>query len=128
MAKILIVDDSSFMRKIISNVMESAGHIIVGEACNANEAMEKYAKLKPNLVIMDVNMGDISGVEGLRRIKILDKKAKIVMCSSMGQQSIIRECLQEGALDFIVKPFNKQKILEITNNALRYEPKYQNIT
>src|SRR5690554_5408605 len=81
MAKILIVDDSNFMKKIVKNIVEEAGHIVIGEASDGNEAMEKYVLLKPDLVIMDIIMNKTTGLEGLNRINIIDPKAKVIMCS-----------------------------------------------
>ena len=118
MAKILIVDDSSFMRQVIGSIVKQAGHIVVGEASDGNEALTKYAQLKPELVIMDITMDNVTGLEGLRRIKIFDPRAKIIMCSAMGQQSMIEEALNAGALDFIIKPFKKDEVINAINRAL----------
>ncbi|NMA01297.1 MAG: response regulator [Clostridia bacterium] len=117
MAKILIVDDSSFMRKVIGSIIRQAGHIVIGEASDGNEALTKYAQLKPELVIMDITMNNVTGLEGLRRIKIFDPMAKVIMCSAMGQQSMIEEALEE-ALDFIIKPFKKDEVINAINKAL----------
>lgn len=119
MAKILVVDDSNFMRKVLSRIIKDAGHIVVGEACNGNEAMEKYVKLKPDLVIMDIIMKKVTGLEGLKRIKILDHNAKIIMCSAMGQQPMIKKAFSEGALGFIIKPFEKEKVIDVINKVLQ---------
>src|SRR5690554_1523906 len=108
MARILVVDDSLFMRKMLKGIIEKAGHKVIGEACDGNEAMEKYVELQPNLVTMDITMPNVTGLEGLRRIKKIDRDAKIIMCSAMGQQSMIKEALSEGAIDFIIKPFQKE--------------------
>ena len=118
MAKILKVDDSSFMRKVIGSIIRQAGHIVIGEASDGNEALTKYAQLKPELVIMDITMNNVTGLEGLRRIKIFDPMAKVIMCSAMGQQSMIEEALEEGALDFIIKPFKKDEVINAINKAL----------
>lgn len=120
MARILIADDSQFMRKILRSINEKGGHTVVGEACDGNEAMEKYVQLQPDLVIMDITMPNVDGLEGLRNIKIIDPNAKIIICSAMGrQQFILKEALSEGALDIISKPFQKKKILNSINNALQ---------
>ncbi len=118
MAKILIVDDSLFMRKVLKGIIEKEGHIVIDEACNGDDAMEKYAKSQPNLVIMDITMPDVDGLEGLRRIKVLDNNAKIIMCSAMGQDPFIKEAIDNGALDFIIKPFRKEQVIGTINRVL----------
>jgi len=118
MAKILIIDDSNFMRKLLKRIIEDSGHIIVGEASDGTEVLQKYKKLKPDLIFMDITMKNMSGFEALKIIKTVDNKAKIIMCSAMGQQLMIKNCIYEGALDFIVKPFKKDKIIESINKAL----------
>jgi two-component system chemotaxis response regulator CheY len=124
MAKVLIVDDSLFMRRILRGIVEGAGHVVIGEAGDGNEAMERYVELQPHLVIMDITMPNVDGLEGLRRIRIIDHDAKVIMCSAMGQQSFIKEALDMGALDFIVKPFRKDKVIQTINRALEYHPRY----
>lgn len=109
--KILIVDDSWFMRTLIRQMIEKHGHIAVGEASDGQEAFEKYAAEKPDLVIMDITMENVDGIEGVRRIKAFDKDAKIIMCSGMGQQSYIRRAIMAGAHDFIVKPIDEKRLL-----------------
>ena len=118
MAKILVVDDSLFMRKVVGNIIKEAGHTIIGEAHDGEEAMVKYAQLKPDLVIMDITMENVNGLEGLKRIKILDHNSKVIMCSAMGQQSFMEEAFSEGALDFIIKPFKKEKVINVIYLAL----------
>lgn len=119
MAKILVVDDSLFIRKILTDIIKKSGHTVVGQACDGNEALEQYVKLKPDLVIMDITMPNVTGLEGLKMIKIVDDKAKVIMCSAMGQKSIIKEAISEGALDFIIKPFQKKKVIDIINKSLK---------
>lgn len=118
MAKVLVVDDSLFMRKIVKDIVKDAGHTVIGEACDGNEAVEKYMQLKPDLVIMDITMPNANGLEGLKGIKIIDPNAKIIMCSAMGQELMMREVFSEGALDFIVKPFEKDKVIDTIKSAL----------
>jgi two-component system chemotaxis response regulator CheY len=113
MAKILIVDDAQFMRNILRKLFESAGHTIVGEAGTADEGVEEYAKLKPDIVTMDICMPNKSGIDAIKEIVKLDKNAKILVCSALGQELLVMEAVQAGAKDFIVKPFKKEKIIEV---------------
>ena len=122
MANILIVDDALFMRKILSDIFSKEGHKVVGEAENANEAIKLYKKLKPDIVTMDIIMPEIDGVSTLKAIKQilqLDKDAKIVIVSAMGQQDMVVESIQAGAKDFIVKPFQRSRIIESIARLLK---------
>lgn len=110
--KILIVDDAAFMRVTLKNMLVKAGYEIVGEAANGREAIKKYKDLKPELVTMDITMPDMGGIEAARNILEIDKNAKIVMCSAMGQKALIVEAIEAGAKDFIIKPFDKKRVLE----------------
>lgn len=110
MARILVVDDASFMRAMLKGILEGLGHEIVGEASNGAEAFERYKNLKPDLVTMDITMPDTNGLEGLKLIMDYDSDAKVVMCSAMGQQAMVLEAIQIGAKDFIVKPFTADRI------------------
>ena len=106
MAKnILICDDAAFMRMMIKDILTKNGYNIVGEAENGAKAVEKYAELKPDLVLMDITMPEMDGIEALKKIKAADANASIIMCSAMGQQAMVIESIQSGAKDFIVKPF-----------------------
>jgi len=108
MANIMIVDDSKFMRKILSDILIEAGHRIVGEAENATEAAELYRQLKPDLVTLDYVMPEIEGTNAISALKAMiemDPRAKVVMVSAMGQHEVMGECIQAGARDFITKPF-----------------------
>jgi two-component system chemotaxis response regulator CheY len=106
----MLVDDSRFMHTYITNIIEKLGHKVIGTAQNGREAISQYVKLKPDLVFMDVIMDDISGITAVEKIMGLDKDARIVMCSAMGQEIIIKEAIREGAKDFIVKPFQSNDI------------------
>ena len=122
MANILIVDDALFMRKILSDILSEEGHKIVGEAENAKEAIELYKKHKPDIVTMDIIMPEIDGIDTLKAIKQIlksDKKAKIVIVSAMGQQDMVVESIQAGAKDFIVKPFQRSRIIEAITRLLK---------
>ncbi|MDF2474019.1 MAG: cheY [Anaerocolumna sp.] len=118
MANILLVDDSAFMRKMEGDVITKNGHVIVGEAGNGKEAIDMYQKLLPDLVIMDITMPELNGVEAVKVIKTLDPKAKIIMLSAMGQDYMVIEAISSGASDFIVKPFQDEKFIKSINNVL----------
>jgi two-component system chemotaxis response regulator CheY len=119
MAKgILIVDDAAFMRMMIKEILTKNGYEVVGEAENGLKAVEKYAELKPELIIMDITMPELDGIEAVKKIRALDGNAKIIMCSAMGQQAMVIEAIQAGAKDFIVKPFQPERVLEAVNKVL----------
>lgn len=111
-AKILICDDAAFMRMMIKDILLKSGYEIAGEAENGHAAVSKYKECKPDLVMMDITMPKMDGIEALKEIKKADSDATIVMCSAMGQQAMVIESIQAGAKDFIVKPFQKEKVLE----------------
>lgn len=110
MARILITDDAAFMRMQLRNIFESLGHEIVGEAENGQVAIDLYKEIMPDLVTMDITMPEMNGVEAVKGIKSFDPNATIVMCSAMGQQQMVLEAIQAGAKDFIVKPFDQERI------------------
>lgn len=112
MKKILIVDDAAFMRLVLKTMLEKNGFEVIGEAVNGLEAIEKYKALSPDLVTMDITMPVMEGIEAVKRIKEVDSGAKIIMCSAMGQQTMVVQSLQAGAKDFIVKPFQEERVLE----------------
>lgn len=118
MVRILVVDDAAFMRMMIKNIIEKSGYVVCGEAENGKQALEKYKELKPDLVTMDITMPVCDGLEGLKNIKAYDENAKVVMCSAMGQQAIVLEAIRAGAIDFIVKPFQPDRVLETINKAI----------
>lgn len=111
MANILIVDDSKFMRGILKKILTGKGHHIAGEASDGIEAFREYVKHKPDLVFMDITMPNMNGISALEKIMKIDKDARIVICSAMGQQAFVMEAIELGAKDFIVKPFNEEIIL-----------------
>ncbi len=111
--KILVVDDAVFMRNMIKDIFSTDEFEIVGEAANGVEAVEKYQELKPDVVSMDIVMPLKSGIEAVKDIVAIDSSAKIVMCSALGQDSLIMEAIEAGAKDFIVKPFKAEKVLEV---------------
>lgn len=122
MADILIVDDSKFMRKTISDILTEEGHEIVGEAENAKEATELYSILKPDLVTLDIIMPEVEGVDTISALKGIikaDPKARVVMVSAMGQEEVVEECIQAGARDFIIKPFQPAYVAGVVNDVLK---------
>lgn len=118
MAKILIVDDAAFMRMMLKNILVEAGYEIAGEAENGAIGVERYKELKPDLVTLDITMPDTDGISALKKIKEFDPNATCIMCSAMGQQSMVVSAIKEGAVDFIVKPFQPDRVLESVRNAL----------
>jgi len=117
LAKILVVDDAAFMRMMLKNILGKDGHEIVGEGSDGEEAVKKYFELKPDIVTMDIVMPKVDGINATREILKQDPNAKIVMISALGQEAMVKEALQLGAKDFIVKPFNKDKVLEVINKV-----------
>lgn len=111
MSTVMIVDDASFMRTMLKDILTKGGYKVVAEATNGQEAYEKYKEVKPDLVTMDITMPEVDGIEGVKKIKAFDSSAKIVMCSAMGQQAMVIESIQAGAKDFIVKPFQADRVL-----------------
>lgn len=112
MKKIIIVDDSLFMRMILKNSLVEFGYEIVAEASNGLEALTLYSEYKPDLVTLDITMPEMDGLTALKEIKMLDPDAKVIMVSAMGQQALLIRAVSMGAIDFIVKPFNKDRIRE----------------
>lgn len=110
--RVLIVDDAAFMRMMIKNIIIKSGYEVAGEAENGNVAFELYRELKPDIVTMDITMPEADGIEGIKKIIAFDPKAKIIVCSAMGQQSLVLEAIQAGAKDFIVKPFQQERLLQ----------------
>lgn len=114
--EILIVDDAEFMRMILKKIIAPTGKEVI-EAVDGLDGVSKYKEHRPNLVMLDIIMPNMDGIECLKQIMALDKNAKIVMCSSIGQQSVVNDAIKIGARDFIVKPFDAAKVLEcITKN------------
>ena len=116
--KILIVDDAAFMRMMIKDILEKNGFEVVGEAQDGVEAVEKFKELQPDLVTLDITMPEKDGLTALKEILAEDGSAKVIMCSAMGQQSMVIDAIQAGAKDFIVKPFQADRVLEAINKVL----------
>ncbi|UOQ85586.1 response regulator [Gracilibacillus salinarum] len=115
---VLIVDDAAFMRMMIKDILTKNGYDVVGEAQDGQEAVEKYKELKPNLVTMDITMPEMDGIAALKEIRASDEDAKIIMCSAMGQQAMVIDAIQAGAKDFIVKPFQADRVIEAISKVL----------
>ncbi len=115
---ILICDDAAFMRMMIKDILSKNGYNVVGEAENGAIAVEKYMELKPDLALMDITMPEMDGIQALKKIKEKDSNASVIMCSAMGQQAMVIESIQSGAKDFIVKPFQADRVLEAVKKVI----------
>ena len=119
MAKsVLICDDAAFMRMMIKDILTKNGYDIAGEAENGAIAVSKYQELKPDLVLMDITMPEMDGIQALKNIKAADGAANVIMCSAMGQQARVIEAIQAGAKDFVVKPFQADRVLEAVKKVI----------
>jgi two-component system chemotaxis response regulator CheY len=116
--RILIVDDAAFMRMMIKDILSKNGYEVVGEANDGSQAIEKYKDLKPDLVTMDITMPEMDGITALKEIKKFDGNSKVIMCSAMGQQAMVIDAIQAGAKDFIVKPFQSDRVIEAIKKTL----------
>ena len=117
--RIMIVDDAIFMRMKLKDIVEKNGYEVVAEAQNGADAIEKYRTERPEIVTMDITMPEMNGIEALKGIKRIDPHAKVLMCSAMGQQTMVMEAIQAGAIDFIVKPFETDRVLDSLTKASR---------
>ena len=118
MAKVMICDDAAFMRMMIKDILTKNGYEIAAEAENGAIAVEKYPEAKPDLVLMDITMPDMDGIQALKKIKEIDANANVIMCSAMGQQAMVIESIQAGAKDFIVKPFQAERVIEAVKKVV----------
>lgn len=116
--RILIVDDAVFMRMKLKNILEANGYEVAGEAQNGQEAVDLYQSTKPDLVTMDITMPEVDGIDALKMIKESDPSARVVMCSAMGQQGMVMDAIRSGAVDFIVKPFDTDRVIKALEKAL----------
>ena len=121
MKRILIVDDSFYMRTMLKNMLTDAGYEIVGEAPNGQTALELAKETKPDLVTLDVILPDNTGLDVLKGIKADQPDMKVIIVSAVGQEVIVNEALEYGALSYIVKPFSEEKVLEVVSQALKEE-------
>ena len=118
MARVLVVDDAAFMRKMVTDALTKGGHEVVGEAGNGVEALVQYRDLKPDLTTLDITMPEKDGLATLKELIELDPGAKVVMCSALGQESKVLESIKLGAKDFVVKPFKPDRVIEAVGKAL----------
>jgi two-component system, chemotaxis family, chemotaxis protein CheY len=118
MARVLVVDDAAFMRKMVSDALAKGGHEVIGEAGNGVEAVERFQELRPDLMTLDITMPEKDGLAALADIMAADPSAKVVMCSALGQESKVLEAIKLGAKDFVVKPFQPDCVIEAVGKAL----------
>ncbi|NLK51769.1 MAG: response regulator [Syntrophomonadaceae bacterium] len=116
--RILVVDDAAFMRMMIKDILIKNGYVVVGEAENGMLAIERFIELRPDLVTMDITMPELDGISAVREIRKIDPQSRIIMCSAMGQQAMVIDAIQAGARDFIVKPFQPERVIEAVSKAL----------
>jgi len=116
--QVLITDDTAFMRMTLKNILEKNGYQVVGEAEDGQVAVDKYMELRPDLVTMDITMPRMDGITAIKKIMEADPKAKIVVCSAMGQKALVIEALNAGAKDFIVKPFQAERIIDAVQKVI----------
>ncbi|CAH0119456.1 MULTISPECIES: response regulator [unclassified Paenibacillus] len=110
MYRVLVCDDTAFMRMMLRDIAEELGYEVVAEASNGKEAVMQYSMHRPDLVTMDITMPEMDGIGALKKIKEMDRQAKVIMCSAMGQQQMVMEAMRNGATDFIVKPIQKERV------------------
>ncbi|NLU49753.1 MAG: response regulator [Syntrophomonadaceae bacterium] len=115
---VLVVDDAAFMRMMIKDILTKNGYTVVAEAENGLMAIEKFREFKPDLVTMDITMPEMDGITAVKEIKKMEPDAKIIMCSAMGQQAMVIDAIQAGARDFVVKPFQPERVIEAVTKAI----------
>jgi two-component system chemotaxis response regulator CheY len=118
MARVLVVDDAAFMRKMVSDALVKGGHEVVGEAGNGVEAVARFQELRPDLMTLDITMPEKDGLSALADVMAADPSAKVVMCSALGQESKVLEAIKLGAKDFVVKPFQPDRVIDAVGKAL----------
>jgi len=118
MARVLVVDDAVFMRKVVSDALNKGGHEVIGEAANGQEAVDQFQSLKPEVMTLDITMPEKDGLSALKEIIAMDPQARVVMCSALGQECKVLESIKIGAKDFIVKPFKAERVLGAVDKAL----------
>jgi two-component system chemotaxis response regulator CheY len=118
MARVLVVDDAAFMRKMVTDALTGGGHEIVGEAGNGAEAVQRFQELRPEVMTLDITMPEKDGIAALQEIIAIDPSAKVIMCSALGQESKVLESIKLGAKDFVVKPFQPDRVLSAVEKAL----------
>ncbi len=118
MARVLVVDDAAFMRKMLGDALAKGGHEVIGEGANGDEAITRYQSLRPDITTLDITMPEKDGLAALREILTLEPSAKVIMCSALGQESKVLEAIKSGAKDFVVKPFQPDRVLDAIGKAL----------
>ena len=118
MARVLVVDDAAFMRKMVTDALTKGGHEVVGEASNGSEAVDRFQELRPEVTTLDITMPEKDGISALKEILAFDPSARVIMCSALGQESKVLESIKAGAKDFVVKPFQADRVLEAVGKAL----------
>ena len=118
MANILICDDAAFMRMMIKDILTKNGYNVVGEAENGAMVVDMYEELHPDLTMLDITMPEMDGIQALKSIKSAHPEANVIMCSAMGQQAMVIEAIQSGAKDFVVKPFQAERVLEAVRKVV----------
>jgi two-component system chemotaxis response regulator CheY len=118
MATILIADDSMFMRKRLNDILTEAGHEVIAEAEDGNEAINLYGSLRPELVMLDITMPERNGMGALNHIMATSPEACVIMCSALGEETVVQECLDTGAKAFVVKPFDPEEVTSAVGDAL----------
>ncbi|MBI5104138.1 MAG: response regulator [Solirubrobacterales bacterium] len=118
MARVLVVDDAAFMRKMVTDAVTNGGHEVVGEAGNGIEAVQRFQELRPDVMTLDITMPEKDGLAALKEIIAVDPGAKVVMCSALGQESKVLESIKLGAKDFVVKPFQADRVVSAIEKAL----------
>ena len=121
MTRVLVADDASFMRQMIRDIIDQEGFEVVGEAADGVEVVEKFTELTPDLVMMDIVMPKRSGIDAVKAIMEIAPQANVVMCSALGQETLVMEAIQAGAKDFIVKPFKPESVLTTLRKVLEKE-------
>lgn len=119
MAKVLIVDDAAFMRMTIKKMLEAHGHSVIAEAENGVEAVKKSIEVNPDVILLDITMPEMNGVDALNKIKEMNPSAKVIICSAMGQQAMVAQAIQYGAKDFIVKPFEEDRLIAAVERVMK---------
>jgi two-component system chemotaxis response regulator CheY len=118
MARMLVVDDAAFMRKVLSDALTAGGHEVIGEAADGNQALVRYQELRPDLTTLDITMPEKDGLATLRELTAIDPNARVIMCSALGQESKVIDALKLGARGFVVKPFDIERLLGAVDKAL----------
>lgn len=118
MARMLVVDDAAFMRKVLSDALTAGGHEVIGEAADGNQALRQYQELRPDLTTLDITMPEKDGLATLRELTAIDPNARVIMCSALGQESKVIDALKLGARGFVVKPFDIERLLGAVDKAL----------